>query len=255
MNITRLLSYTDNQVPKLFKSKLKTKQLTTLLETEWKKTITIQYRKIAKKYVNSIIELKKYVAKNKLETGKSTIEVNAPEDIDTWNPPRDYKLMLTSPPYLQAQEYIRSSKIDLYWLGKKDEEVRKFSKLEIPYRTTKEAIHTPTTKSIRTKLVESKRKNLLKIFDSYFYFTLNNFRKLSEKLQSDGRLCIFVGSATIAGIKVPLWKIISEFFGDNDFSTEEIYEDRIVSRKLFGFRNNLNPNGISSEHLIVLKRS
>ncbi|MEM4970281.1 MAG: hypothetical protein QXE01_03410 [Sulfolobales archaeon] len=30
---------------------------------------------------------------------------------------RNVKLMITSPPYLQAQEYIRSFKIELAWLG------------------------------------------------------------------------------------------------------------------------------------------
>ena len=30
---------------------------------------------------------------------------------------RDVDIMLTSPPYLQAQEYIRSLKLELFWLG------------------------------------------------------------------------------------------------------------------------------------------
>jgi hypothetical protein len=250
LDITRLLSYTDDQVPKLFKSKRKTKKLNDLLMTDWKKTAIEQYKKTAENYLNAAFELKSYV-----KGEKPSIEVYSPKDIEIWNPPRSYKLMITSPPYLQAQEYIRSSKIDLYWLGNDDREIKRLSHLEIPYRIPKGKVSTLTLDSIRQKIVELRRTDLLNLFDSYFYFTLTNFLKVSKSLLPDGHLCIFVGSATVAGIKVPLWKIISEYFQDYGFTVENVFEDRIVARKLFGYRNNLNPNGILSEYLTILKHN
>jgi hypothetical protein len=250
LDITRLLSYTDDQVPKLFKSKRKIKKLSDLLMADWKKTAIEQYKRTAERYLNASFELKTY-AKGE----KPLIEVYAPKDIEVWSPPRNYKLMITSPPYLQAQEYIRSSKIDLYWLGYDDKEVKRLSKLEIPYRFPKGKVHTPTLDAIRQKLIEIRRNDLLRLFDSYFYFVLTNFLKVSNSLQPEGRLCIFVGSATVAGIKVPLWKIIGEYFQNYGFEVENVLEDRIVARKLFGYRNNLNPNGIISEYLAILKRA
>jgi DNA modification methylase len=250
LDMTRLLSYTDDQVPKLFKSKRKTKKLNNLLMTDWKKTAIEQYKRTAEKYLNASFELKNYV-----KGEKPSIEVYSPKDIEIWTPPRSYKLMITSPPYLQAQEYIRSSKIDLYWLGYDDREVKRLSKLEIPYRFPKGKVHTPTLDAIRRKVIEMRRNDLLRLFDSYFYFVLTNFLKVSKSLQPEGRLCIFVGSATVAGIKVPLWKIIGEYFQDYGFAVENVLEDRIVARKLFGYRNNLNPNGIISEYLTILKHA
>lgn len=43
-------------------------------------------------------------------------------------------LLITSPPYLQAQEYIRSTKMELFRLGYNEEYIRILSKKEIPYR-------------------------------------------------------------------------------------------------------------------------
>jgi DNA modification methylase len=248
LSTTRLLSYADDQVPKLFKSKRKTQKLNDFLMTDWKKTALERYKKTAENYLNAAFELKNY-ARGK----KPTIEVYSPMDIETWKSPRNYKLMITSPPYLQAQEYIRSSKIDLYWLGNDDKEIKRLSKLEIPYRIPTGKVHTPTLDEIRQKIIDLNRVDLLRLYDSYFYFTLTSFKKASMNLLKDGHLCIFVGSATVAGIKVPLWKIIGEYFDDLGFMTESVLEDRIVARKLFGYRNNLNPNGILSEHLITLK--
>lgn len=250
LDATRLLSYTDNQVPKLFKSKRKTEALDAMLREDWRKKATSQYVKTAENYLDAAFELKTW-AKGE----KTDVEVKAPQDIETWQPQRSYQLIVSSPPYLQAQEYIRSSKIDLFWLGHADEEVHRLSRLEIPYRSTGGEVHTPTLDDVRRQVKEKGREDLTPLFDSYFYFMLRNFLKVANSLLPDGRLCIFVGSPTITGITVPLWKIICEYFEKNGFAKEEVFEDRIVARKLFGYRNNLNPNGMSSEFLTILKKS
>ena len=250
LDVTRFLSYADDVVPKLYKSKRKTRKLNELLTSNWKKIAIEKYQNVADSYLNAIFELKKYV-----EGERPITEVYSPQDIETWIPTRNYKLIVSSPPYLQAQEYIRSSKIDLYWLGYDDREIRKFSKLEIPYRSTEGIVHSPTLDTIRDKVIELGRADLTKLFDSYFYFALTNFLKVSRNLLSEGHLCIFVGSPTIGGINVPLWKIIGEYFKEYGFRAESVFEDRIIARKLFGLRNNLNPNGILSEYLTILRKT
>jgi len=73
-------------------------------------------------------------------------------------------------------------------------------------------VNTPTLDTIRDEVIELDRKDSTKLFDSYFYFMLTNFEKVSRNLLPGGHLCIFVGSPTIGGINVPLWKIICEYF-------------------------------------------
>ena len=250
LNATRLLSYTDDQVPKLYKSKRKISKLNELLKGNWRKVAISRYQKVAENYLDSAFDLKRYVK------GKPpSIEVHSPQDIESWDLTRNYKLMITSPPYLQAQEYIRSSKIDLFWLGSDDRKIRKLSKLEIPYRSSEGRIHTHTLDTIRDQINELGRTDLMELFDSYFYFVLRSFLKVSRNLLPNGHLCVFVGSPTIVGINVPLWKIIGEYFKEYDFIEECVFEDRIVARKLFRYRNNLNPDGILSEYLTILKHA
>lgn len=250
MDITRLLSYADEQVPKLFKSKRKTKKLDMFLREGWSERTKKRYVDVAKKYLRAVLGLKECVGSN-----RSLIEVCAPQDIDKWKPDRPYRAIITSPPYLQAQEYIRSSKIDLYWLGHNDEEMRKWSGCEIPYRSSKGRVSTPTIDFIREELLNSSKPHLTKLYDTYFYFVLTNLLKVSHSLQSGGHLCIFVGSPTIAGMDVPLWKILVEYFEERGFETQSILEDKIVARRLFAGRDNPNPRGIQSEFLAAFRKA
>jgi hypothetical protein len=151
--------------------------------------------------------------------------------------------LITSPPYLQAQEYILTVKLELYWLGYTEEGVKAVSHLEIPYRKTEEKIVTPTLEHIRGMI---QRKDLEAILDSYFYYTLRSLENAAELLCSDGRLCIFVGNPKIDGVEVTIWRIIAEYFQEQGYEIENVYEDKIKNRQLFRNRKNKNPEGMKS---------
>ena len=90
-------------------------------------------------------------------------------------------ILITSPPYLQSQEYIRQSKLDLFWLGRSETEVKKISKLEIPYgKINQRKILSPTYEKYRKKL---KEKHIIETFDRYFWGVLGGFDKPAEKHQ------------------------------------------------------------------------
>ena len=60
-------------------------------------------------------------------------------------PATGHDVLITSPPYLQAQEYIRASKMDLFWLGYSQRGVRELVKLEFPYQDVPEIpVHSET---------------------------------------------------------------------------------------------------------------
>ena len=57
------------------------------------------------------------------------------------------------------------------------------------------------------------------------------------------------------GIEVEIWKVIYEYFVEQlRFKFIKLYEDKIISRKLFKGRNNQNPEGMKSEYLLVLEK-
>ena len=164
---------------------------------------------------------------------------------------REFDALITSPPYLQAQEYMRTVKMELFWLGYNDEQIRELSRLEIPYRKADRVIQTPTLDKVRAELT---RQDLLKLLDSYFCHTINALENTMNQLKASGKACIFIGNPLIDGIKVEIWRILMEYFVDNGYYFENLYEDRIKNRQLFGTRKNKNPDGMKSEFLLVLRK-
>ena len=163
----------------------------------------------------------------------------------------EFDALITSPPYLQAQEYMRTVKMELFWLGYNDEDIRKLSRLEIPYRKADRVIQTPTLEQIRAELT---REDLVKLLDSYFCHTINALENAMNHLKANGTACIFIGNPLIDGIKVEIWRILMEYFTDNGYLFENLYEDRIKNRQLFGTRKNKNPDGMKSEFLLILRK-
>jgi hypothetical protein len=159
--------------------------------------------------------------------------------------------LISSPPYLQAQEYIRTAKLDLYWLGYTEKEVQKISKLEIPYRQATRLIETETLNQVRLSL---EKENLHKILDSYFCHTINALENATIKLKQAGKACIFVGNPKVDGVEVETWRILKEYFQENGFIFDTVFEDRIKTRQLFKSRKNKNPDGMKSEYLLILEK-
>ena len=68
--------------------------------------------------------------------------------------------------------------------------------------------------------------------------------KASSRLVKGGKMCVLIGNPNMNGIEVEIWKVIFEYFtNDLNFKLVDLYEDRIVSRKLFkgspGYRGRL----------------
>ena len=102
----------------------------------------------------------------------------------------DHDVLITSPPYLQAQEYIRASKMDLFWLGLSDDAVRGLSKLEFPYQDVPEIpIHSDTYHECLEAIEEP---HMARLFQRYFFGVLGTLTKLQERVSE--RLLLFVGT-------------------------------------------------------------
>lgn len=163
-----------------------------------------------------------------------------------------FDCIITSPPYMQAQEYIRTFKMEMLWLGYSTEEIKAYKDKEIPFRT-------PEGK-IKGNYIDNRRQNISKnklreIFDAYFWFTIKSLERASYRLKSKGNLCILTGNPKMEGKLVEIWKVILNYFtGNLNYKFVNLYRDRITSSKLFEGRNNKNPKGMKSEFLTVLQK-
>ncbi|OGK41017.1 hypothetical protein A3A74_01430 [Candidatus Roizmanbacteria bacterium RIFCSPLOWO2_01_FULL_35_13] len=246
--ISKKYSYAEHSMPKLFTSKRKRKEIEeTQRGNGFGKTILEEARRELKKINKSVSELL---------TNYNLKKVDYYSGVDAYTFPFNKKTradsIITSPPYLQAQEYIRTFKLEMMWLGYSNEKIKSFSKKEIPFRKPEGTI---TGQYIDKKRDRIKNKKLKEMFDSYFWFTIKALENASTSLKRGGRLCVLVGNPVMEKETVEIWKVIYEYFvSQKGYKLLDVFEDRIVSRKLFGGRKNNNPDGMRYEYLIVLEK-
>ncbi|MCS7130832.1 MAG: hypothetical protein NZ872_05380, partial [Archaeoglobaceae archaeon] len=249
MKVTKYFSYADEKVHKLYKSKYSKKKVSELLKSNWKEKFYRMLEEEIRVLLKKIVEYNRMKPKDVkfiIRAGIDTLEEKLEDDAD---------VLITSPPYLQAQEYIRSTKLELFWLGFDEKAIRELSRKEIPYRDVgKIEILSPTFYKFRDKI---KEEHLLKLYDRYFNAILGAFERLGEKINE--RMCIFVGQAKVRAMRIPIDEIIIEHLQEYGWRHDVTYIDQIVTRVMF--ESDVNPaSGIEdrrmeTEHLVVLKRS
>ena len=250
LKTSKRFSNTEDRTPKLARSKRKLNAIDELLKENWREQLDDMIHSLSLKTLRSLNNFVIYTQKH--QSGLvPEIQWQGGVDSSYATVPRECDALITSPPYLQAQEYIRSTKMDLFWLGHTQEEIRELSRLEIPYRKADRIIQTETLDKIREMLT---RDDLRKRLDSYFCHTINALENSMNQLKPNAIACIFVGNPRIDGIMVEIWRILAEYFTERGWTFEKVYEDRIKTRKLFGARKNKNPDGMKSEYLLILTK-
>ena len=248
INVTRYFSYGDEKVHKLYKSKYSKKKIDELLKKDWERQFYTMLENEIHVLLKKIWEynrLKPEEVKYRIRSGIDTLETKLESDVN---------ILITSPPYLQAQEYIRSTKLELFWLGYDEVYIRSLSKKEIPYRAVnKIRIRSEKYYEFRDKI---KEKHLRVLYERYFHAILNAFSTLGENVTN--YMCIFVGPAKIRTTSIPIDDIITEHLHEFGWKHEITLIDTIVSRVMF--ESEVNPasgekdSRIKTEHLVILKR-
>ncbi len=190
---------------------------------------------------------------------------NSLEELEQKIPRETIDCIVTSPPYIYAQEYLRSTKMDMYWLGMVDDKsVRRLTKMEIGQKLKpisdlnslllKIEPYKNALKTIKKLSENFKTKGNVFRFEAYFNDMLY-FVQLSAKLLSKkGILAIFIGEPRVFGSPINVKDIISEMMVENYLKPTDILFDVIKSRHLLRNRLNENPNGILGEWLIIGKK-
>jgi len=248
LKTTRYFSYDDWERQKLSKSPKSKNRISYLLSSDWKAYFLEMVEEEIRKVLARIEEFQ--------ALSPRPVEGIVLGGVDTLTKElkKEKDILITSPPYLQSQEYIRQAKMDAFWLGYSEDIIRNLRKLEIPYREVEpRPIYSETFLRWENEIKETP---LYKVFTRYFWGVLGALTRLQEKVKS--RLFLFVGRASIRGRPVPIGRIFAEHFSALGWDHEATLVDTIVSRRLFSYRVNpatkVEDKRTSVEDLIILRR-
>ncbi len=249
LKLTKYFSYTDEKLHKLYKSKHAKEKVERLLKEDYEGLFYNLLEKELEKVLQKLSEYQTLNPQKVAYTVKAGVDV-LEEDLKEYA-----NILITSPPYLQAQEYIRSTKLELFWLGLEEEYIQSLSKKEIPYREVPAIEVLSESYHACRKAIEE--RHLLKLYDNYFFAFLSTLERLSQKVSS--YMFVFVGPAKIRGQSIPIHEVIVQHMSAvGEWVHEKTYADKIVARVMFRVEKNpatgLKDQRMDREFLVVLRR-
>lgn len=247
-----------------------------LRKKKWARPTTYFKRKIERNIerietLNQITELHDEKVKSeiiwddarKLRKGKLTvkgeIDKTKAEDVEDGS----IGMVITSPPYINAQKYIRTTKFELFWLGLVDKSEiieldKKFVGTERVYRSEySELLLTGIDSADRViKRIYEKDRERASIVSKYFSDMRQVMREVHRVLKKGGRFILVIGDNTVRGTKVENHKILVDMAiedQDGGFEVETIMVDRIRARGMITKRHK-SGGLVSDDWIIVFKK-
>lgn len=228
------------------------------------------FMEIVKKNVNKLREVFKLFVQNnkvnseiiwdnavKIKKGKITerggINKKAAKTLSS----NSIDIILTSPPYLTAQKYIRTSKLELLWLGYSIKDINEIDKSSIG--TEKVSLTTEITEfgipfidSLIADAVSKSKERGLTIYH-YFKNMLNVIKEMHRLLKKEGYFILVVGDNKVLGKKIDTYKLLSDIAILNGFKEIVILKDEIRNRSMITKRNG-SGGLIKNEYVVILRK-
>ncbi len=170
-------------------------------------------------------------------------------------------LVITSPPYMSAQKYIRSTRLELSWLGLVPiEEINQIDRKIIGT----ERITQNETKELRPIGISIADKMLKRVFNinptryaiasNYYNEMKLSLNSIYKVLRPKGTCIIVVGNNNVCGIEAKNHIVLSELAAENRmFKTKTILRDSIASRGMITKRH-ATGGVIDDEYVLLLEK-
>lgn len=156
-----------------------------------------------------------------------------------------YTHAVTSPPYINAQDYFRNSKLELYLLEGvlpfHTESIRDYF-IGTERGLFLQAIQDTDKERNRQllpclKLMEVSHPKSAAIVHRYLYDMGKCFDALKRCLVNDGVLVLVCGDNLVAGHAIPTWRLLNHLLEERGFNLFDSYGDKIDRRALAPKRN------------------
>jgi len=255
-SIIRKSSYADPRIPKTCKSK----RIIEKIESGWSPEPIKYFITALNKNFERINLLSTYLKENNNYVKVFHGDARKTSAILRQNGISKVDCIITSPPYINAQDYFRSYKLEIWWLGlATPEEVRRLSKQAIGTENISSGKSELPPKSqnqlldaIIYKIWKNNRKKAY-IVHSYFENMNQVFSEFSKVMEKGGIFCLITGNNNICRVQIPTYKILIQIAEYNGFKLVEIGRDRIRNRSLPPERKH-NGGVIKEEWITVFQR-
>lgn len=167
-------------------------------------------------------------------------------------------LIITSPPYLAAQKYVRSTKLELYWLGLISEnELSRLDKStigteKVAHKDDKQELGIP---AIDTQLqkIEKLAKERGRIAFEYFRNMMIVFEQCHKVLKNNCYMVLVTGNNRVANKTLNTTNLLIELAKKSRFKVRLVLRDEIKGRGMITKRHGTG-GLIKDEFVIVLKK-
>jgi 16S rRNA G966 N2-methylase RsmD len=180
-------------------------------------------------------------------------------EVSTGLEPGSVQLVITSPPYLGAQKYIRASSLSLGWLGLcRADQLKALDRKSIGREHFPKNTHTVLPAvgiaAADRRIADTARQNPLraKIANAYLTEMKGVIQELGKVISTRGYLVLIVGNNHLCGKPFPTEHYLRRIAESEGFVTRLRLVDTIKSRGLMTKRNK-TANVISREWVLVLQ--
>jgi methylase of polypeptide subunit release factors len=156
---------------------------------------------------------------------------------------KNIDMVITSPPYISAQKYMRSTRLEAYWLdyGKNkqtDIDKNTIGSERISRKESKNIIYTKYNDlDNQIERIFNINPDRAAIVSKYFISMKKTLNYLYEVLVSNGSFILIIGNNTVVKEKIPTSNYIMELAIETGFDVKRIMRDEIRNRGLMTTRN------------------
>jgi|LQYC01.1.fsa_nt_gi DNA modification methylase len=167
-------------------------------------------------------------------------------------------MIITSPPYLSAQKYVRSTKLELYWLGMANEvELNELDRETIgtervSLKNEKQDIGIVAIDKLLKRAEKISKERMLAIYE-YFKNMALVFKQSYNLLKANGLMVLVVGNNKVGDSTVNTSQLLIDLAKKTGFEENLVLRDEIKGRGMITKRHGTG-GLIKDEFVIVLQK-
>jgi len=167
-------------------------------------------------------------------------------------------MIITSPPYLAAQKYVRSTKLELYWLGMTTEtelnelQKRTIGTENVSLKDERKNIGIDTIDKLLKKIEKISKERMLIAYE-YFKNMALVFVQCYKVLKRNGFMILVVGNNKVGDLTINTAKFLTELAKKSKFKIVFVLRDEIKDRGMITKRHG-SGGLIKDEYVLVLRK-